>query len=249
MSEIAFCKAFLSAVEARPVKIPEDHVFDPFEFQISFPYVLPRLDEQLYKPLLKKHNVAPPPGATKSVNIHLKSTRNPKLEFSLDNVDITNVSISDLKGEVQSRIEKDGAQVPMDKIKVLWKRKPVSGKTVSDAVGDEATSLVQNGGSIEFGIMVLCGATVVDKAAPGPSRKKITSSHVVVAADAGDVRKEQKPDDIEMKGIGQPSEPSLPQELDESFWTELDSFLRTRLNPKQATDVAQVFRTAWLAKP
>lgn len=29
MSELAFCKSFLSALDTRPVKLPADYVFDP----------------------------------------------------------------------------------------------------------------------------------------------------------------------------------------------------------------------------
>lgn len=193
----------------------------------------------------KKRKVAPPPGATKSVNIHLKSSRNPALEFSLDNTDINNVSMSDLKAEVQSRIENKGAPVPLDKIKILWKRKPASGKMVCDVLGDEATGLIKEGGSIEFGVMVLGGATVAEKPAPRPAKKEGTPPHVV-HADAGDIGKTQPDEDVEMKNAQEQSPEST--ELDESFWAELDGLLRTRLNPAQATKAKEIFQSAWLAR-
>ncbi|KAI5303541.1 hypothetical protein KEM56_007441 [Ascosphaera pollenicola] len=244
MSELSFCKAFLGAVEARPVKIPADHTFDPFEFQISFPYILPRLHEQYHTPMPKKRKVAPPPGATKSVDIRLKSHRNPALEFTLDKTDINNVSVSDMKAEVQSRIENKGVPVPLDKIKILWKRKPVSGKMVSDVLGDEATTLIQEGGSVEFGVMVLGGASVAEKPAPRPAKKESTPPHVV-AADAGDLGKAAPDQDTEMKDVQEASSNST--ELDDKFWLELDGFLQTRLSPEQATKARSVFKSAWLA--
>ncbi|KAI5294382.1 hypothetical protein KEM52_004145 [Ascosphaera acerosa] len=256
MAELSFCKAFLSALEQRPVKLPADHHFDPFEFEVKAPYTLPRLDEQRYTPLPKKRKTAPPPGAAKSVDIHLRSARNPPLHISLAKVDISNVSVADLKGAVEARVEgKDGAgaRVPLDKIKILYNKKPAAGKMVTDVLGAEgAAALMRDGGVLKFGVMVLGGALALDKPRSGGSAavtEDAAGAAPVVAADAGDVRHPSSEGaDLETQDRETEAEAPPAPALDDAFWEDLNGFLRQRVDAAQAARMAELFKTAWLTQ-
>ncbi|KAI5309682.1 hypothetical protein KEM55_002664 [Ascosphaera atra] len=243
MDEISFCKTFLSAVDVRPVKIPSTHSFDPFQFEIHNPYTLPRLNEQRHPPMPKKRKIARPPGAAKSIDVNLKSARNPPLEVTLTNADISTLSVEDLKEEVQCRVENKGAMVPLDKIKILWKRKPTSGKMIHDVIGDEATTLANEGGSIEFGVMVLGGATVRETPLPRPTRKETQPAPISTE----ETKAQETKDDVQMRDVSQPPE-SEALSLSEAFWQDLDGFLKEKLKAEDAAKVKGIFRSAWEKK-
>lgn len=96
------------------------------------------------RPLAKKARVAP--GAERSLTITLKSLRNPPLDITLKDQPPT-TSILDLKTAITSQ-----TSIPVDKIRVLYKKKPVpDSKVLKELVGEEETK-------VELSVMVLGGA-------------------------------------------------------------------------------------------
>lgn len=220
MAELAFAKSFLSALDARPVKLRADYVFDPQSIGLRVPYTLPRLNPAKHPSMPKKYTTAEPPGAAKSITVHLKSARNPVLEFTVDNAPLSTTTVEDLKDAVQQRVVLDpqsGAKVPLDKIKILYKRKPVTGKTIAEVLADEPDALA-GVREVEFGVMIMGGATVV-------------SPEAAAAA-------EEKPE------AGAPTAQEVLQT--DAFWDDLQRFLKQRIKDEaEAARLRGVFKKAW----
>jgi hypothetical protein len=109
-------------------------------------YILPRMP----KPMSKPSNLAP--GQERSITVLVKSARNPPLDLKLSSQSpIT--SILDVKTSVSKE-----TKIPVEKIKVLHKKKPVpDSKVLKDLLGEGESS-------IEFSVMVLGGAAAVPTA-------------------------------------------------------------------------------------
>jgi ubiquitin-like protein 4 len=108
-------------------------------------YILPKM----LRPMAKRQKLAP--GQERSLTISLKSLRNPPLDIILKSQSPL-TSILDLKTEVSSQ-----SSIPVDKIRILYKKKPVrDAKVLKDLVGEEETS-------VEFSIMVMGGAASIKK--------------------------------------------------------------------------------------
>src|SRR5208282_268043 len=119
------------------------------------------------RPMAKRQKLAP--GQERSLTISLKSLRNPPLDIVLKSQSPL-TSVLDLKTEVSSQ-----SSIPVDKIRILHKKKPVGdAKVLKDLVGDEETS-------VEFAVMVVGGAASVKKegdesaasVVPGPSGTQV----------------------------------------------------------------------------
>ncbi|OOQ88936.1 hypothetical protein PEBR_09911 [Penicillium brasilianum] len=224
MSELAFAKSFLSSLDSRPIKIRSDHVFDPEQVGLRVPYTLPRLQAP-HPEMPKKTKQTQAPGASKSVNIRVKSARNPTLEFSITNAPITTTSVQDLKDAVRERVtDAQGNPVALDKIKILYRRKPVpgTGKTVAEVLSDEPEMLT-GGKEVEFGVMIIGGAQVVETAESQPE----------AAAEQ----------DVPKPAVG-PSGAELLKT--DAFWDDLQGFMEQRLkDADEAKRLAVLFKGAW----
>lgn len=182
MTELSFAKTFLTTLDSRPTKLTLDHVEDPHSYPArgavsnytvlcysiltGYKYTLPKMP----RPMTKRQKLAP--GQERSLNITLKSLRNPPLDIVLKSQSPL-LSILDVKTEVSSQ-----AKIPVDKIKILHKKKPVGdAKVLKDLVGEEDAS-------VEFSIMVIGGAASISKgddvaAAPvavGPSGAEVLAT-------------------------------------------------------------------------
>ncbi|KAL4805011.1 cell-cycle control medial ring component [Aspergillus unguis] len=242
MSEIAFAKSFVSALDARPIKLRADYVHDQGHTPRA-PYTLPRLSAP--RPSMPKKTASKDtnPGSSKSITITLKSARNPVLEITLPNAPLSTTSVSDLKDAVRDRIVETSSdnKVALDKIKVLYKRKPVTGsqKTVAEVVGDAGEEeLLAGGKGVEFGVMVMGGARVVDNgeghqaeapaAAPPQTEEGSPSGETTAKAAVG---------------------PSGEALLDTgAFWDDLQGYLEQRLKDEEvAKKLSVMFKDAWAA--
>lgn len=166
------------------------------------------------------------PGSSKSITVHIKSARNPALELSLSNAPLATTSVQDLKDAVRSRVtDAQGNQVALDKIKILYRRKPVSGtgKTVAEILSDEPEMLA-GGKEVEFGVMIIGGAKTVDSAAQSePTEERDVSP--------------PKP------AVGPSGEEVLQNE---GFWDDLQGYLEQRLKDgEEAKRLRGLFWTAW----
>jgi hypothetical protein len=193
----------------------------------------------------KKIKPIPIPGSSKSITLHLRSARNPVLHFAVDNVPLETTTIQELKEAVQERVrvtdaDKQPMKVPIDKIKILWNRKPVQKKTIAEILGNEAVA--HTGDEPEFGVMILGGATVVDVA----SKRQL--------APAGEA--ETRPEDEVMPDAeGQLDESQLPPSQGKvsdmvlqtaAFWSELQNFLEVRVRDEsEAARLKDLFKSAW----
>ncbi|KAL2846651.1 cell-cycle control medial ring component [Aspergillus pseudoustus] len=223
MSELAFVKNFLSTLDSRPVKLRPDYVHEQETPRAS--YLLPRL--QPPRPEMPKKTKTPAaPGSSKSISITLKSARNPVLEFTLPNAPLSTTTISDLKDAVRERTLETSSEnkVPLDKIKILYKRKPVTGtgKTVGDVLADAGDGAEKE---VEFGVMVMGGARVVE--AKGQQESSGGGETTVKAA------------------VGPSGEEVL---VTEQFWDDLQGYLAQRLKDEElAKKLRGIFGDAWAA--
>ncbi|KAM3078078.1 hypothetical protein ACMFMG_002619 [Clarireedia jacksonii] len=101
------------------------------------------------KPFAKRQKLAP--GQERSISVTLKSLRNPPLDVELSALS-PNTSILNIK---ESLSEKEG--IAVDKLKLLYKKKPVGdAKVLKEVIGEEDTEA-------EFSVMVMGGAASVKK--------------------------------------------------------------------------------------
>ncbi|KAL4864538.1 hypothetical protein BDV12DRAFT_176105 [Aspergillus spectabilis] len=250
MSELAFTKSFLSSLDARPIKLRSDYVHDQGQTP-RVPYLLPRLSPR--HPSLPKPSTKAPtsanPGSSKSITVSLKSARNPVLNITLPNASLATTTISDLKDSVRERIAdtNSGGKVSLEKIKILYKRKPVTGngKTVKEVVadtGDEGAELLSGGKEVEFGVMVMGGARVVeaDGDEMSQSERGEEGGGVPLGESVGGGETTAK------AAIG-PSGYELLQTVE--FWDDLQGYLGQRLKDEDvARRLRGVFREAWAGK-
>ncbi|KAK2032287.1 hypothetical protein LX32DRAFT_583179 [Colletotrichum zoysiae] len=149
MAEVVFARQFLATLESRPAKLSADHVEDPKNFPARPPYILPKMP----RPMSKPTSLAP--GQERSINVVLKSLRNPPLDIKLSSQGL-NTSILDIKTAVETQ-----SRIPVDKMKLLYNKKPVpDSKVLKDLLTDDQSSL-------EFSVMVIGGAAAV-KPEPAP---------------------------------------------------------------------------------
>lgn len=174
----------------------------------------------------KKVKQTQPPGSSKSITVHIKSARNPALEFALPNVPLATTAVQDLRDAVRSRVtDAQGSQVALDKIKILYRRKPVSGtgKTVAEVLSDEPEMLT-GGKEVEFGVMIIGGAKAIDTASQPESMA------------AGDVSP-PKP------AVGPSGQDVLQTE---EFWDDLQGYMEQRLKDEpEAKRLRTLFKDAW----
>lgn len=175
----------------------------------------------------KKVKHAQAPGSSKSITVNVKSARNPALEFPIINAPISTTTLQDLRDAVRERtVDAQGNPVALDKIKILYRRKPVSGtgKTLAEVLADEPELLV-GGKQVEFGVMIIGGAKTIDVPVSQPK-----------TADARD-ESPAKP------AIG-PSGAEVTHT--EAFWDDLQGFLEQRLKDEpEAKRLRALFKDAW----
>ncbi|ROW06551.1 hypothetical protein VMCG_04417 [Cytospora schulzeri] len=207
MSEVTFAKSFLAALDSRPQKLSADHVEDPKNYPARPPYILPKMPRAMSKA------VKLAPGQERSITVHIKSLRNPPLDIRLSSQPL-NTSILDLKSSVSSE-----TSIPTDKIKVLYKKKPVSdSKVLKDLLADDETS-------VEFSVMVIGGAAAA-----------------VVAA-GGAKTEEKEPAAAAAVAQGVSGEAVLGTD---AFWTDLRGFLSQRIRDEKITEeLFAKFLSSW----
>lgn len=130
-------------------------------------------------------------------------------------------------------------KVPLEKIKILWKRKPVQGRTVEEALAGEV-SLLGGGGRAELGVMILGGAVALSPEEMGESQAAGEKDIPTRPAEG-----ESQGEDVEMKDVGTDKGPGGVLDQD-AFWDELQEFLRTKVGDEQeAARLKVLFKGAW----
>lgn len=228
MTEVAFAKQFLAALDARPVKLSADHVEDPRSYPARSAYILPRPPKPMSKPAAGGSSSAgpAPPGSEPSYTVTVKSLRNPPLDLRLTS-QTANTAVLDVKDAVVAR-----THIPADKIKMLFAKKPVlDSKVLKDlAAPGGATTL-------DFTVMILGGAVTAAEA----------TAKAAAAAGQGEAPKDAAGTfqaDVVAQG---PSGPEVLQSTE--FWDDLKGYLLQRIrDEKEANDVFDTFQTAWKNK-
>ncbi|KAI0831556.1 cell-cycle control medial ring component-domain-containing protein [Hypoxylon sp. FL0890] len=145
MTEVSFARSFLAALDSRPVKLSPDHVEDPKTYAARGAYILPKMP----KPMSKRKATSVAPGQERSLTVLVKSLRNPPLDIKLTS-QTPNTSIL----EIKTSVSKDSG-IPVDKMKLLHKKKPIpDSKVLKDLAGEGETS-------VEFSVMVMGGAAAI----------------------------------------------------------------------------------------
>ncbi|KAK2749144.1 hypothetical protein FQN57_006759 [Myotisia sp. PD_48] len=243
MTELSFAKSFLSTLDSRPVKLPADHVFDPRTFAPRFPITLPRLSDPPHPPMPKKVKTVAAPGSSKSITVHLKSARNPVLDIKLDKIALNTATTQELKETIQQRIRPTNttdpdAKVPLDKIKLLWKRKPVQTSLIGDIVANEP-DILSKGGNVEFSVMVLGGASVI----PDDELPKRTTKSVPSTEQNENMAPEPSGDEKASTSLSAADIPKSP-----AFWADLEVYLRGKVKDEsEAARLGALFKSAWEA--
>lgn len=133
--------------------------------------------------------------------------------------------------------------IPATKIKILYKKKPVTdSKLVSEVIGADA------GSDVEFGVMVMGGATA---GASTPSGESPVASPAAVAPSESDkglagVDSSASPGAAGGAAAVGPSGKDLV--ATEEFWGDLKNFVLQRIKDEQEGErLLNVFKKAWEA--
>lgn len=159
-----------------------------------------------------------PPGSERSFTVVIKSLRNPPLDLKLTS-QTPNTSMLDLKAAVAAELA--GGVAP-EKIKLLYKKKPVVDSKVLKELAEEGGPT-----TLEFSVMVMGGAALAASASATATEKTAEAAQADVAQGTSGSETLQSPE----------------------FWDDLKGFLLQRIrDEKEATKVFDTFQTAWKAK-
>jgi hypothetical protein len=152
--------------------------------------------------------------------------------ISLPTIDASKTSIYDLKSKYAAQ-----TSIPAAKIKILYKKKPVTdSKTVAEVIGQDVS------GEVEFGVMVMGGATA---ASPATGTTPVTSPPAVAP-----------PSEAE-KGLAGASTEHMPAPAaqgpsgkevvaTDEFWSDMKHFIMQRTKDEaEAERLAKIFKQAW----
>ncbi|KAL6708226.1 hypothetical protein ACN47E_003410 [Coniothyrium glycines] len=243
MSELAFCKSFLSALDARPSKLSSDHIADARQYPAQGAYTLPRLP---HPPHPQRPNAPSPPlsstdpsaAASSSISVTLKPLKPSTPTIPLDAVNPLRTSVFDLKQHYAT-----ATALPPAKIKILYKKKPVAdSKTVAEVLGDDA-----GGSEVEFGVMIMGGA--VAGAGVGAGATGATSP--VSVGTPVQSPPAVAPSEAEKGlsgGAGAAAVGPSGKEVvaTEEFWGDLSNFVLQRIRDEaEGERLVGVFKSAW----
>ena len=106
MTELSFAKSFLSTLDSRPLKLQSDHASDPKTLEITAPYTLPRMPTA-FKKLVASGEDGGKVQKQSTLNITLKSSKNPVMSLSLPSTDV-GTSMLALKEKVAKELKIEG---------------------------------------------------------------------------------------------------------------------------------------------
>jgi hypothetical protein len=158
------------------------------------------------------------PGNERNTTVHVKSLRNPPLDVRLPGLSPSTTSVLDIKTAVATQ-----TGVPLDKLKLLWNKKPVpDSKVLRDVLGGPDVEIPD---TVEFSAMVMGGAAILVKPP--------TAGAADVDMSGGD--------SVVAQGVsGKPV-----METDE-FWSDLKGFLQQRIRDEKVAEEATMrFKNAW----
>ncbi|KAH7074661.1 cell-cycle control medial ring component [Paraphoma chrysanthemicola] len=224
MSELAFCKSFLTALDARPVKLSSDHIADARQYPAQGAYTLPRLPHPPHPRAPKpKTSNTPNASSTAALNITLKPMKPSHPTTSLPISDPSKSSIYDLKIHYATH-----ASLAASKIKILYKKKPVpDSKTVAEVLGENTS------GDVEFGVMVMAGAAVGTPVTSPPAVAPSEAEKGLAGGQSEGGPAAQGPSGKDVVAT-------------DEFWSDLRGFILQRTRDEaEAERLGGIFRSAW----
>ncbi|EUC42624.1 hypothetical protein COCMIDRAFT_7856 [Bipolaris oryzae ATCC 44560] len=237
MSEFAFCKSFLSALDARPVKLSSDHIADARQYPAQGAYTLPRLPHPPHpqRPNPKSTDSADASTSASTITVTLKPMKPSTPTVPLSAIDPSKTSVYDLKQQYATQ-----ASLSAAKIKILYKKKPVTdSKTLIEVIGNDA------GAEVEFGVMVMAGAAAASSS-PAAGGTPVTSPPAIA------------PPTESEKGLASAGESSAGTSAatgavsgkdivaTDEFWGDLKTFILQRTkDAEEGERLVGVFKAAW----
>ncbi|KAK4228430.1 cell-cycle control medial ring component [Podospora fimiseda] len=223
-TEIAFAKQFLAQLDVKPGKIGSDHVEDARNYPGGNGFLLPKYPSS---PVLPKRRIRTSPSTTSTstttssatatkqddnkVSVKAISARNPPLTLRFEGLDGSTTSMLDVKQLIHEEIG-----VPVEKVKILFNKKPVGDTKVLKELGLTA----EGKGEVELGVMVLGGVGSV----PEGWKKKSVS---------GEGNKGVEEEKVEEKASGSVVAPGQISGVEvvktQEFWGDLQGFLEQRV--------------------
>ncbi|KAL1608098.1 hypothetical protein SLS60_003037 [Paraconiothyrium brasiliense] len=226
MSELTFCKTFLTALDARPVKLSSDHIADARQYPDGAVFVLPKLSTPPHPARPNPKTTSNDASTPSTISLILKPMKPTHPTVPLSSITASSTSIYDLKSAYSTQ-----TSIPAAKVKILYKKKPVTdSKTVAEVVGNNA------GSEVEFGVMVLGGAM----ATPVQSPPTVVPGEEEMGLASGAAQDESMAEAPAAQG------PSGKEVVNESFWEDLRGFVVQRIrDEKEGERLVGVFKSAW----
>ncbi|KAF2004384.1 hypothetical protein P154DRAFT_426787 [Amniculicola lignicola CBS 123094] len=228
MSELTFCKQFLSAMDNRPLKLSSDHIADARNYPAGA-FILPRLPHRQHParptPKPSATQIASETPSNPTLSITLKPTKPTAPTVPLPAIIPAQTSIYDLKTAYAT-----STSIPSSKIKILYKKKPVpDSKTVAEVIGPDADA----GSDVEFSVMVMGGATAGSTPVASPPAVAPSEAEKGLAGATGAGPAAQGPSG---KSVVDTAE----------FWDDLKGFMVQRIRDEaEAERLHGIFRGAW----
>ncbi|KAG9195932.1 hypothetical protein G6011_01053 [Alternaria panax] len=247
MSELAFCKSFLSALDARPAKLSSDHIADARQYPAQGAYTLPRLPHPPHpqrpnpKPVAQSDASTPSSSSpSTAITITLKPMKPSTPTIPLSSVDPAKTSVYDLKQQYATQ-----ASLQPAKIKILYKKKPVAdSKTLAEVIGTDA------GSEVEFGVMVMAGAALGGSgsgaASPASASTPVTSPPAVAPPTESEKGLASAGETHAGTATGATAASGKDVVATDEFWGDLKNFVMQRTKDADESErLLGVFRAAW----
>ncbi|KAA8625864.1 Blt1 domain containing protein [Pyrenophora tritici-repentis] len=242
MSELSFCKSFLSALDARPAKLSSDHIADARQYPAQGAYTLPRLQHPPH-PQRPNPKTSTDNGSTstssQTISITLKPMKPSTPTIPLSSIDPAKTSVYDIKQQFATQ-----ASLSAAKIKILYKKKPVTdSKTLLEVIGSDA------GSEVEFGVMVMAGAALGGAASPAAGSTPVASPPAVAPPTESEKGLASAGETIAGTAsgtAGSGAESGKDIVATDEFWGDLKAFMLQRIkDAEEGERLVGVFKEAW----
>ncbi|KAL1304448.1 hypothetical protein AAFC00_003444 [Neodothiora populina] len=233
MSETNFARAFMSAMDRKPIRLNSDYISDPKKYPAQSPYILPKPTHPF--PRRERPDVAATP---KTVSVNLKPMKSSQGSLSLPS-QLLDTTVLDLKTQYAS---KHGLDVY--KIKMLLNKKPCPDlKTLKDLLPSPPPA------SVDLTLMIMGGFSSPAPSSPAPASPAIELPDPT--AGAASVPASSDPAPLSERAEGQAEtlphteETAADMLSNDAFWGDLKSFLIQRLRDESEGErLAGIFRQA-----
>ncbi|KAF2238474.1 hypothetical protein EV356DRAFT_528937 [Viridothelium virens] len=249
VNEISFAKQFLTSADQKPLKLSADHVEDPRKLPAQPAYILPKMPTTMPPPGSHPSDPSSPLDASTStptptpskLTANLRTLR-PASTLTLPSLD-PSTSIHALKTSFAAQ---SGTGASVDKIKILFRKKPVAdSKTLAECAEPGSAD-------VDFSVMVVGGTPGAGGAGGGgggattPGAGRGASAGAAEKADPMEsVPAPASAPEVVMGEGGEGAGASTAVLRSEEFWTDLRGWLGMRLkDAEEGERLVGIFRGA-----